>query len=161
MKKIMLTPIIAALVLSGCIGNPKTAFVEACSEIMKDRLKSPSSYQVLDSSDILYEPFTLEYWEKNNPMDKYADLDKVKFWQSMRDLAEQQEKNGNNKVAKIIIKYEAKNAYGTPIASEMLCKYETKGPEVPSDVDDFNLFEVHVNGMTKSDWLMSQIKKIR
>lgn len=166
--------------LSGCFTkSPEDLFIAACDEILKERLKSPSSYKVISRTEITYEPLTVlwdmelgtenelnEYRkaaESTGPLpailaDRYGnkDADKIRSMATfMLGIADSRVKEGE-KIASFYTKYEAANSFGASLAGAYKCEVST-----PKDGLTFEpaASSIRVDGQTKLGWLISNMKR--
>ena len=101
------------LVLAGC-GAPE---VSACEDFIKDGLKSPSSYQRA-SVETNVEPTTLDGFREasGRPM--------------TGSIYEGYYKHHKVALRNVVIKYDAQNAYGTPVREVGICAFELTDGEL-------------------------------
>jgi hypothetical protein len=132
--------------LSGC-NLLDSKIVTVCEEMLQERLRSPSGYdrvEVKRYEDKMTRAEYQAYLVKDE-----ASADEIEFKTRMFDQGLYQPT-----VFTIYIHYDAPNAYGTPIRDLASCEY------FDDDADESNAssYSVKVNGKTKTDWIVEQIR---
>lgn len=149
----------AALSIPSCKSSEEV-FVGECGSVIKERLRSPSTYNLIEYTKPAVAPFTVEWWVSNNPRktihDPNARESYEETYKMQLDLMTSFANDGSRSVASTFIKYEAANAFGTPVASTVKCEAEVIGDALSSDPDDYR--SVLIDGKTHFDWLIGQIK---
>lgn len=140
----------ALLPLAGCdwFGD---AFVDACEDVLKERLKSPSSYKrisTFESSQLLDEREYAEY------LTTRGESEAVQEW-AMKEF-----KSGSIKPTNfsILIEYDADNSYGAAIRGYATCTYISDYGRRPED-RKLAKFIVQVDGENSIEWLRQQLQQ--
>lgn len=156
MKKLIL---ISALTLSACGASDMNAFQKACIETMKERLKAPSTFKLIEFTD-LTAPITFdseeikameEQLEQMGDPSALEEMDRLRYDQLWLDIRGAKN-NDNGTLFEAILEYEAQNAYGTPLRDSFQCEYEAIDESFNGSVHS-----VRVNGKKHLDWLVDQI----
>lgn len=148
--------------------NPDSAFLAACEETLKKRLKAPSTYNRVEiqwaneliSSDP--EQLEKEVADLKDLMDQaeseiQAATYEVQMLEKELELitARMSKKMGTNgKYFRAFISYDADNSYGTPLRSLVECEFTSFEQEFRVIYND----AVRVNGETHHDWIMSGLR---
>jgi len=119
--------------------DPK--LVQICEELIKDRLRSPSTYQRREASQY----------------DNLVSLEKAKEY--IPDMTKTQERSiseGRSRPTRFeaFIKYEAANAYGTPVAGLSMCEYFSSS----GTLEYANKTNVKIDGKTSTERLIDSLK---
>jgi hypothetical protein len=141
--------------------SEESLLLAKCDDLIKDRLRSPATYQRVEVTDFTRRPANkLEYLQVETP-----EKLKLRAEQSARDkrsaeiYARQEEMFDSRKMEELsaIISYDAANGYGTPIRSVSMCTIyldEGEALEVGSGLG------VRVDNMTALDWSFEQLRRI-
>jgi hypothetical protein len=128
--------VFAALGLSGCEKMQESKLLAVCESVLKDRLKSPSSYKRVET------------------VQSRAPMRRVDFMEQNPDATELDFKLFDEKpytVWKVIIKYDADNSFGASIRDVAVCEYVEDYSFNPSEL------YVKVNGYTKNDFFIKRL----
>lgn len=131
-------------------------FLSACEHVLKQRLKSPSSYQRLSDPIITKEKSTFEDklgW--TNPDKKRADTATLTADPEKLERHKQQETIfglGEHTLIRAYLEYEASNSYGALIRGYAECTHSDISPDKFTDLDKMS---VMIDGYTHVDWLLS------
>lgn len=158
MNKILIT--IAAIValvagLSWATRAKEPDFAErfetGCVEAIKERLKAPSTFRLIQTDRAPDRPFTMEWWAEHLEEDwsKSEDEKERELGAELKDMAERHAASGY-KIAAAVISYDAENSYGTPLRGQNLCElpYDPEG-------EDFPEREIRIDGQTSFEWMLS------
>lgn len=161
------TAIVAALVIAAAAAfavyqNPElvmgaeekfeTRFLAACEDTLKKRLRSPSSYLLLDAN---------HYTSRDVSFDEYMGWDLAPEQKRRReafaakddsaketlDLQRGIYDRSDKTLSSVLIRYEAANGFGASIANTAVCKTDRKG-----EFRDLDATWVRVNGSTNLEW---------
>lgn len=137
---------LGAVVLAGCnpFGSKLTA---ACEEVLKARLRSPSGYDRIKVSE----------YSREVPIDEYrAIMISEKRSAAEIELTIRGFEAGRELPVEFTqyIEYDAPNAYGTLIRGLAECKYVSRSGRESGASE----FTVRVDGRTKTEYLLEQIK---
>ena len=158
MKRLIL---VASVLLMGCGASVEDRFIEACEEVFVDRLRSPSTYVRTHDPIVRVEPIpwrsvdevreeleeASEYAEAN-PDDSAASLREIRLILELSSITNGDPERLNYYT---VIRYDADNAYGTPIAGAFECEGEWK-EDSGGWLDEGNLL---INGMTRMEYIQS------
>lgn len=142
-------------------GSAESAFIEACEEVLKKRLASPSSYKRIEATEILRSPGNVDdYLEITNPT--YA---------AIREETLAKDENAREAAAArldyfmaadperiaVVITYDASNSFGAVLRGKTECSdYVAKG----RDWDKSTSFSgPRINGITNMSWLIIQMRR--
>ncbi|RWB68368.1 MAG: hypothetical protein EOQ49_22690 [Mesorhizobium sp.] len=130
-----------------------------CEKILIDRLRSPSTYKRIEI-DHYSDPVPLEEFRKIRE-DEIAKTSNAGY----RDFERQMLKINTDLIAsgsrgapimfKKYIRYDAANAYGTPIRALSECTLLSEN----GSESEASIFNVRVDGTTKSEYLIKLIKE--
>lgn len=120
--------------------DPK--MVQICEELIKDRLRSPSTYRRVEVT---------QFSEAVSAERAHA-LDPKMTRTEVIAINDGRAKPTNFQV---FIKYEAANAFGTPISGLSLCEYYS----VFGSDKYANAFSVKIDGKTSTEWLVEGLKR--
>ena len=167
---------IFSLVLSGCnsesIQKDKDflRFETACIEALKKRLKSPSSFQLINKTDVSKKVIVsgedekvlraryseLIAKDKETTLTQKEDLELARM--DLKILGLNDVKNGRGEGAKllsVIVEYDAQNAFGALIRGIERCEYN-------APLGDFGSYADHddvlIGGKTYTDWLIERVE---
>ena len=169
--------IVFSLVLSGCSSEAMKKkknferFEIACVEALKKRLKSPSSFALIEKTDVSKE-ISISNEEEKALRARFSELlakDKEKTLASEEKLelarmslkiaGLNDVKHGRGegeKLLSLIIEYDAHNGFGVLIRSTQRCEYNAPLGTFSSYADHD---DVLINGKTYTDWLIEQVKR--
>lgn len=131
-----------AALLCGCSGPPGTEFLNACEEVLKERLGAPSTYALIGWR-LSSEPV--------DPDDYLSRIgsDRIEYPASYeRDLREITEGIVVPTRHIIDINYDAANAFGVSIRDWAVCDLVSGSAEPPTGGS------VRIDGITHLDWLL-------
>jgi hypothetical protein len=134
-----------ALIHFGVVRNPmEPALYAHCEEVLKKRLKSPSSYNritMLPREKVV----SWQEYERYHPGLKNSSAGRA-----LERLAA----DGGDKpiLSEVFIEYDAKNAYGTLARGTSKCSYANIGDK------DVLEFLVKIDGLTHTEWLLAALK---
>ncbi|THK34642.1 hypothetical protein EHS39_29415 [Ensifer sp. MPMI2T] len=134
------------MALSGCsFFNSK--IVTVCEETLKERLRSPSGYQRIEIT---------RYEEKMDRSEYQAYLEANEKLAERREFEMRWFDQGNKEptLFEIYINYDAPNAYGTLIRGLVSCEYL----DDDGDKSNADSYSVKVDGKTKTEWIVEQIR---
>ncbi len=153
---------VLVLALGGCGQSVEDSFLEACENVFKTRLRSPSTYVRREEPNVFsdevpqrsiedvrseLDELQAEYDENEDPSLEY-DIARLYV-----ELANIQSGKPAALRYRAFIKYDADNAYGTPIAGIYECEGEWDA-ESGGWLDEGDLL---INGMTRMDHLESLV----
>ncbi|MGJ8558936.1 MAG: hypothetical protein ACSHX3_01740 [Litorimonas sp.] len=166
--KIFLISATSVMIAACTPPTPDQSFQDSCIESIKQRLKSPTSFLLLASTDV------------SKPLDSSTE---VRDWRSklgalidqaeQRDLTIEEKLEQNNlalklnqasqetagrQVAKkyeLIIEYEAQNSFGASIRDYSTCEYEGWTGQFNPDLHSDNIL---IDGQTNFDLLIKQVQ---
>ena len=128
-------------------------FESACVEAIKERLKAPSTFRLIQTDRAPDQPFTMEWWEDHLTEDwsQSNDEQKRNLGNAQKDLAKLRVLSGY-KIAAAVISYDAENSYGTPLRGQGLCElpYNPEGKDFPER-------EIRIDGQTSFEWMLSRL----
>jgi hypothetical protein len=106
---------------SGCDAVKGPEEVRACEAFIKERLRSPSTYKRAEANSYGAEPISKAEFLKMYVGDRPDDLAKL-----LKTRAEA------NRLAikRVFVKYDADNAYGTPVRDLEMCEFLVVGGEI-------------------------------
>lgn len=116
--------------------------VTACEELITNRLRSPSTYHRIEIS---------EYEEPIPTADLGQYFDENQISRTGRSLVEDRVYTPTN--FKVFVRYEAANAYGTPVANLSLCERAT----LSGDLGRVYSSTVKIDGKTETEWLIEAV----
>ncbi|TGT42615.1 hypothetical protein [Mesorhizobium sp. M8A.F.Ca.ET.165.01.1.1] len=130
--------------------NPfESAMTKSCESVLKERLRSPSDYKRVEITES-QQPLTLDEYLKDHRV-KTED-ERVLYTQIYNlDAAGKDPPT----MFTLYIKYDAPNAYGTPIRGISECQYASSSSS-KSHASDFS---VVVDNFTRHQWLVKQVLK--
>ena len=161
MKKLFL---MGAVLLTACGSSDVETFKQACVDSMKERLTAPSTFKLVEFTDVS-KPITFDsdeikaMEERLENMGDYKDLseiERVKRDRLMLDISSAKNGEDSGTVFEGLFQYDADNSYGTPIRGTFSCEYEAWD----SVFDASDVPNVLVNGQTHMDWLLEQTKDL-
>ena len=155
--------ILAVLVLSGCEQTNQIEKLKAgCANTLKDRLKSPSSFKIIDFTDVS-EPIVFEDEEAEVIQGKLDDLagdeSKEAQWEETKlrlrlDAIRREEPNGM--LYKGYLTYDAANSFGTALRNTAFCEYES----LDGRISDFAVdMSIKADGYNSTDWILKETEK--
>jgi hypothetical protein len=138
---------VTGTILAAC--NPFEAkLIGLCETLLKERLRSPSGYQRAELSEYTTE-LTLEEWADLERKEPSASESIIKL------KLESMEQDGSVPTRhSVYIRYDAPNAHGTLVRDLAGCEYISEN----GDVSRASEYNVRVNGMTSTEWLISRIQ---
>lgn len=130
--------------------NPfESSMTKSCENVLKERLRSPAGYQRIEITES-QSPLSLEdYLKANYVKDEDGRTIFTRLFNS-----ESTAKNPPTMFT-LFIKYDAPNAYGTPIRGISECKYASISSSKSGAAD----YPVVVDNFTKTQWLVNQVMK--
>lgn len=143
-------------------GSFESAFLTACDEVMKDRLKAPSTYTRIAAHGYEQRPATLDDkrgW--TNATKRAEDLKMIETDPRFKELYEMGEKvfemSGEQTLTRAFVEYDADNSYGVPVRGAYECTH------VGFDVDEFAPAAggVRVDGYNSVDWSARELQRLR
>ncbi|TIW75419.1 MAG: hypothetical protein E5V42_00545 [Mesorhizobium sp.] len=130
--------------------NPfESSMTRSCEYVIKQRLRSPAGYKRVEITES-QDPLSLDDYLKARSVK--TDDERVLFTRIYNmDAA------GNDPPTMFTqyIRYDAPNAYGTPIRSISICQY----PSMSSSRSNAADYSVIVDNFTQHQWLMDQVMK--
>lgn len=123
-------------------------FCQECEDILKKRLKSPSSYKRLSCKRPI---------QNTVSKDEYLTYFPEKTWDELSLFKKKQLENSELQLTEFSIRYEAKNSYGASIAEYANCAvmHEVDSSFMPH----IPITSIRVNGMTSVDWSLNRYKR--
>ncbi len=127
-----------------------SSFEAACEDVIKERLLAPSAYKrvSVDRSD--HRMTRDEYVAYLQTSDDPEVVKKA-------NLKSFDEGNYKPTTLRAYIKYDAPNAYGTPIRGTSVCEYFSDSGNESHDRGFYRLV-VEVDGDSQTDWLVKRVK---
>ena len=122
-------------------------FCVACEDVLKERLKSPSSYLRLDCQG----PYT-----EQATQDKYLDHEKLYPWSEIPDYTREEISKGELYITTAYLEYEAANGFGASIRGLEACTADHRKSE--SLVEAVRFSGPNVGGYDKSGWIIDQLR---
>lgn len=150
-----------ATLLGACnSAEPESAFLDACRDVLQKRLISPSSYAEIGHSEPRIAPLTYDWWLNDGRRLAFYDRNNLTDAEiNLRDrliaIGQRLAQSGEHLVATTAIRFESSNALGVMIADIAVCEARFSGPEVPTDIEEFD--EVMIDGLTHMDWVIASI----
>jgi len=147
--------------LSDLFSSYEDRFLEACQTVLKQRLKSPTSFSLLSDPIVQKRPATIEDdmgWT-DNPEKRKADKENISQDPEIKEVFERKVKRFNSNqhiLVRAILEYEAANSYGALIRNYATCTHTDLSPDKFSELDA--LF-VMINGYTTNDWILAQLRQ--
>ena len=166
--------------LAACAANSEqAAFLSVCEEILKERLKAPSTYELVEVTSFRISDATLDQKMAWNYREKEkegyyeyegVDLDSPNLFpnasSSMRSLAisllESQRKeveefqNGSFKYAELSFAYDAANAFNTPLRDASICTFAFSADDGLKEALEEDDGMVFLDGETRLSWAFSK-----
>lgn len=160
---------VLAGILALCIGAPTAyfftrptddqIFANACADVIKDRLRSPSSFRLLKMTvPTALKPSLAEYMGWQNTKEQMDEMDSVTQDAKRRELYLKKQdiyNSGDPLMLRAFIEYDAQNAYGTAIRDLAECTY------IYFDADDplaqISVMGPRINGDSSLDWSVKQV----
>ncbi len=144
---------IGAAVWTSNRNSQEAIMLDACEKVLLERLRSPSTYQLIEASDIRTEEATEDdYLYNNDPAEKKRTIE---LHLRQPELAENHEylrdlfRSTNMQKLTMVIEYDAENGFGTPIRGRSLCAVFRDGDD-PMQRGEF--MNVRIDGKTSIDW---------
>jgi hypothetical protein len=135
-------------------------FLAACEDAMKDRLRSPSTYNRLSVSDMRRRPATLlEYMEVESPAALAAKAQMLasdEFLLGIFQRKQQDFEKAGMDILSIEVEHEAANGFGTPIRGWFVCSV-FRNPGEP--LGDTAAPLVMINGQTNLGWSIDRLNE--
>lgn len=128
--------------LSGC-GSPEKSFLALCESQIKNMIATPSSYNRI-SYNVIREDIDREEFI-NNP-EKYGE----EISEDRKSILRQLEVTPI--VFRMVIEFDAANAYGTPIRKLVSCEYFSQFGEL----DGVSRINMTINGKTEHERLIDE-----
>lgn len=149
---------LAAAFLTGCDehGKLERTFIASCEEVLKERLRAPSTYVRVEKPEVRVETRTIADQEFESMVDSegYSPL--------LKGLAREQRAAGEAYVESTwystTIRYDAENAFGTPMRGIASCASGESYTGTPSGFD-VGRSGVVVAGKTQIEWVLEQSEK--
>lgn len=131
--------------LAGC-SMFDSPMLKSCEEILKVRLRSPSTYQRIEVISHTKTGLTVEEWVAEHGTRKSQGVQQsdIDYGKIIAHLGESFTLN------QLLISYDAANAFGTPVRTTALCTF----PSVDGDDSGASTYNVQVDGLSASDWRM-------
>jgi hypothetical protein len=144
----------------GPMVSTETAFLMACDEVIKDRLRSPASYQRVSATPFLRRPADILTYMQTDTPEKFAraaaldasNPDMAKLRKSQAEFF----KAAGLEEAATIIAYDAANGFGTLIRSEVICSDFIRKDE---PVHHNSVLGPRVDNLTKMDWTIESLRE--
>jgi hypothetical protein len=121
-------------------------FCLRCEDVLKDRLKSPSSYTRTECSGPYTEAATRE---------EYLRHDRLEDWDKISDFTRHNIENGELRITTAYLKYEAANGFGASIAGIQACTIDHR--EGRSYLDATDIVGPYVGGYSDTGWVIHQL----
>lgn len=136
------------------------AFHAACVEVLSDRLRAPSTLNVLGWHGFMQRP--AEQDEAIDPPSTASDVGEeiVDATNQNRDflIRAYNSRPESYVLFQDLVRYEADNGFGVPIANEALCSVVLVGEVSP---DKIEVSSVKINGTTQLDWRIEMLRTLR
>lgn len=136
-------------------------FMSACDEVIRDRLKDPSSYRRTSETDVEKSEATLDdYFGWGNPEKKSEDLALQERNEKAREIHEDLERSFHTAdftLVSSLITYEAQNSFGGPVQNIVKCTIVTANAE---DWKDYDAGMVMIDGFTIDGWHRHRIMQL-
>lgn len=128
-------------------------FESSCIEAIKERLRAPSTFRLVETVHVTDRPFTMEWWSEHQTDDllKSDDAEQRDLGAQLKDIAERQVSSGYM-IATSVITYDAHNSYGTPLRGQALCEL----PYAP-EKEEFKDRDIRIDGKTNFQWMLSRL----
>ena len=138
-------------------GPSEPTFYERCVEVLKERLKSPSSYKLIRTLPAKINKATQdEYFGWYTPDQKREALSKIqsdKDRQSLHSVDQAIFDNGNAWHAQLLFEYESSNAYGASIKNAGECTAIILSRNSAVNLSEFSKSDdIRINGLTAFYW---------
>ena len=131
----------------------ESALKDACTSVLAQRLKAPSTFKVTSWGSLVQRNATLEEYAGKPPTaaefgSRLAEVKKL--YDDMVSMFDE----GEDGIALLDFEYEAANSFGVPIRGFARCSYVFNRPS-----DDSKVFEpsVKIDGKSHMDWLISRM----
>lgn len=128
--------------------DPQGAFLDACENALKDRLKAPSTYQRTKEPLVTVEEVTVEEAMPVTPREAENE-EYRKSRDAMRYVYRQEGAFRHT----AFIWYESANSFGAPVAELSTCDYYSYKMTPPAS-DDLRFADVKIDGQTNFDRIM-------
>lgn len=153
-------PTLAAVGYTALKPDNKASFRADCEEVLKERLKSPSSYRFISMADPVIKAATEdEFFGWQNPKKK-AD-DQASLTRSTdpvrRELHEERRAifaSSSMQMVSAVLRYEAANSFGAMLAGTVECSSISSDPDRP--YDGVTPTSIRVDGYRQLEWTASQ-----
>lgn len=141
---------------AGYFTSSETIMYEACRTVLVERLKSPSSYKLLNKSGVTYRIRTLsDLMEWSGYIDEARDRADPAMAELIEENTRRISASRSVRVAKMDILYEAVNGFNAPIADSVICEVETDEDGKLRRIYSI-LHDVKIDGVNKLDMLLRQ-----
>ena len=144
----------------GPLASARQRFYAACDDVIRDRLKAPSTYRRISATKIKLGRADLDHYMKRETPEKREWQERLDRDEWLRAVRENQEKTfaeSKFQEAWTVIEYDAANSFGTAIRSRAICSdYILEGD--PIKVDKY--WGPRVNNMTKLDWATQGLRDL-
>lgn len=129
----------------------------ACVEVLEDRLKSPSSLTIVKWHKITSRDATKE--EVVGPTPSRSDYgDNYEIAMKAHKSLEEIYAASPGKILEVVMEYDAKNGFGTPIRGRSVCSYHTQRDQERQDI---SATSTKLDGETNLEHSISQLKRLR
>lgn len=146
---------------AGIFNPPAKQLIAACEDVIKGRLRSPSSYVRIEASPPKVSQVDTqgeyEGWDIAGPAkmrSDFADAAKSKTSKEFLEMNFKLVTTGKAHLYTTFIEYDAANGFGTPIRAEAICRYQLEDGDLPDEIYGFRLM---VDGYTDTGWMRKQI----
>lgn len=136
------------------LSDPYAEFFDACEETLKDRLKAPSTFRMLDEPTVTATKVSAAV-AAGPPPDDFRGTDQHTRLQELHELQLSMYRDGAWR-HRALIEYEAQNAFGTPIRNVSRCDAYTFDEAPPTS--RYGNVRVQVDGKSAMEWLTDQVR---
>ena len=116
-------------------------FCLACEDVIKERLKSPSSYIRTECNGPYTEPATKQ---------SYLEHDKNKSWEKVSNWRKRQIESGELMISTVFLRYEAANSYGALVAGLQACTVDHREGSTLSSAT--KILGPNIDGYSSTGW---------
>lgn len=143
--------------LAGMFQSPQSRLTEACGVALQERLVSPSSYNLLDATEVRFQPYST-VWEVGNGDEEKGRSDRAtlersddEFVKEVLAYYDRMERDGY-RVASTILKYESMNRLGVLLVGYSRCELVLPDENIPRDIRSSS---VVIDGQNNGAWRLS------
>lgn len=180
-KRVMAIILAVSAGLVGCIPkSEQETFLAVCENILKDRLRSPSSYELVDVKSFRVSEATLDQWmwwnyrsetkeiyyqnewtELDSPS-LFSDLSPVQRSLAVFLLREERRRVdeynvGNSMYAELTFSYDVANTFNTVLRATSTCTFAFLSDDGLKEALKQNEGAVFLDGETRLDWAVGKL----